>query len=257
MTTTTHRRHHRRHLRSRHRHDRRPALCPRRLGRRHPRPGRREVRQGRRRHRQPVRRPGFRPRRRRHLRGVGDRGARPLSPPRSPWKPASRRRTGQHRGHDVTGAVPGDHPRPVEQGHGSQRHRHLPRHQGLPARHDRRTASVASSTCRRCPRNAAAAYSARCPTRRPRPPSSASPRPSPARSPTPESRSTPSHRARSTPTSGSAPPTSQEAELAAGIPVGRIATTEEIAAVITFLSSEDASYLTGTTVDINGGSHMH
>src|SRR4051794_19621697 len=48
-----------------------------------------------------------------------------------------------------------------------------------------------------------------------------------------------------------------EAALAAGIPVGRTATTEEVAAVITFLSSEDASYLTGTTVDINGGSHMH
>lgn len=48
-----------------------------------------------------------------------------------------------------------------------------------------------------------------------------------------------------------------EAALAAGIPIGRTATTEEVAAVITFLSSEDASYLTGTTVDINGGSHMH
>lgn len=49
----------------------------------------------------------------------------------------------------------------------------------------------------------------------------------------------------------------QEAALAAAIPVGRTATTEEIAAVITFLSSKDASYLTGTTMDINGGSHMH
>ena len=49
----------------------------------------------------------------------------------------------------------------------------------------------------------------------------------------------------------------QEAKLAADIPVGRTATTEEIAAVITFLSSQDASYLTGTTVDINGGSHIH
>ena len=48
-----------------------------------------------------------------------------------------------------------------------------------------------------------------------------------------------------------------EAALAAGIPIGRTATTEEVAAVITFLSSDDASYLTGTTVDINGGSHMH
>ena len=49
----------------------------------------------------------------------------------------------------------------------------------------------------------------------------------------------------------------QEAKLAADIPVGRTATTEEIAAVITFLSSQDAAYLTGTTVDINGGSHIH
>jgi 2-hydroxycyclohexanecarboxyl-CoA dehydrogenase len=48
-----------------------------------------------------------------------------------------------------------------------------------------------------------------------------------------------------------------EAALAAGIPIGRTATTEEVAAVMTFLSSEDASYLTGTTVDINGGSHIH
>ena len=49
----------------------------------------------------------------------------------------------------------------------------------------------------------------------------------------------------------------QEAKLASDIPIGRVATTEEIAAVITFLSSKDASYLTGTTMDINGGSHMH
>jgi 2-hydroxycyclohexanecarboxyl-CoA dehydrogenase len=49
----------------------------------------------------------------------------------------------------------------------------------------------------------------------------------------------------------------QEAALAAAIPVGRTATTEEVAAVITFLSSADAGYLTGTTVDINGGSHIH
>ncbi len=48
-----------------------------------------------------------------------------------------------------------------------------------------------------------------------------------------------------------------EAALAASIPLGRVATTEEIAAVITFLSGEDAAYLTGATVDINGGSHMH
>ncbi|MHA7210126.1 SDR family NAD(P)-dependent oxidoreductase [Arthrobacter sp. MDT1-65] len=49
----------------------------------------------------------------------------------------------------------------------------------------------------------------------------------------------------------------QEAALARDIPLGRTATTEEVAAVITFLSSDDAAYLTGTTIDINGGSHLH
>lgn len=49
----------------------------------------------------------------------------------------------------------------------------------------------------------------------------------------------------------------QEAAIAADVPVGRTATTEEVAAAITFLASEDAAYLTGVTLDINGGSHMH
>ncbi|MET1035651.1 MAG: SDR family NAD(P)-dependent oxidoreductase [Arthrobacter sp.] len=48
-----------------------------------------------------------------------------------------------------------------------------------------------------------------------------------------------------------------EAAIARDIPLGRTATTDEVAAVITFLSSEDASYLTGSTLDINGGSHLH
>jgi NAD(P)-dependent dehydrogenase (short-subunit alcohol dehydrogenase family) len=48
-----------------------------------------------------------------------------------------------------------------------------------------------------------------------------------------------------------------EARIAADIPLGRTATTAEISGVIAFLSSDDASYLQGTNVDINGGSHMH
>lgn len=48
-----------------------------------------------------------------------------------------------------------------------------------------------------------------------------------------------------------------EAKIAADIPLGRIASTDEIAAVFLFLSSDDASYLQGTIIDINGGSHMH
>jgi 2-hydroxycyclohexanecarboxyl-CoA dehydrogenase len=49
----------------------------------------------------------------------------------------------------------------------------------------------------------------------------------------------------------------QEAPIAASIPLGRTATVEEVSGVIAFLSSDDASYLTGTTIDINGGSHLH
>lgn len=49
----------------------------------------------------------------------------------------------------------------------------------------------------------------------------------------------------------------QEAAIARDIPVGRTSTTEEVAAAITFLTSEESAYLTGVTLDINGGSHMH
>lgn len=48
-----------------------------------------------------------------------------------------------------------------------------------------------------------------------------------------------------------------ESAIMRAIPLGRAATTEEVAALVTFLSSEDASYLTGATFDINGGSHLH
>lgn len=48
-----------------------------------------------------------------------------------------------------------------------------------------------------------------------------------------------------------------EARIAADIPIGRVASTDEIAAVFAFLSSDEASYLQGTNIDINGASHMH
>lgn len=40
------------------------------------------------------------------------------------------------------------------------------------------------------------------------------------------------------------------------IPLGRPGETKEIASTIAFLASEEASYITGEDIDINGGSHM-
>jgi NAD(P)-dependent dehydrogenase (short-subunit alcohol dehydrogenase family) len=51
-------------------------------------------------------------------------------------------------------------------------------------------------------------------------------------------------------------PEDQAKKVIDGIPMGRPGETEEIAATIAFLSSEEASYITGEEIDINGGSHM-
>ena len=40
------------------------------------------------------------------------------------------------------------------------------------------------------------------------------------------------------------------------IPIGRIATVEEIAQVVTFLASDKASYITGQTTNVNGGMYF-
>lgn len=40
------------------------------------------------------------------------------------------------------------------------------------------------------------------------------------------------------------------------IPVGRLATPAEIARVVTFLATQDAAYITGANIAINGGQHM-
>ena len=41
------------------------------------------------------------------------------------------------------------------------------------------------------------------------------------------------------------------------IPVGRLGDTREIAALVGFLCSEDAAFITGANYSINGGHHMH
>ncbi|HJB10355.1 MAG TPA: SDR family oxidoreductase [Candidatus Brachybacterium merdavium] len=41
------------------------------------------------------------------------------------------------------------------------------------------------------------------------------------------------------------------------LPVGRVGTVEDVAGGIAFLLGRDGGYLTGVTLDINGGSHIH
>ncbi len=45
-------------------------------------------------------------------------------------------------------------------------------------------------------------------------------------------------------------------QIVATIPVGRLGTPEEIGKAVTYLASEDAGYVTGANLDINGGLYM-
>jgi 3-oxoacyl-[acyl-carrier protein] reductase len=44
--------------------------------------------------------------------------------------------------------------------------------------------------------------------------------------------------------------------MASGIPVGRAGKPEEIAATVSFLLSDDAAFITGQTIHVNGGSYL-
>lgn len=46
------------------------------------------------------------------------------------------------------------------------------------------------------------------------------------------------------------------AQLLAGVPAGRFGTAEEVASLVSFLLSEDASYMTGAVVTIDGGRNV-
>jgi 3-oxoacyl-[acyl-carrier protein] reductase len=46
------------------------------------------------------------------------------------------------------------------------------------------------------------------------------------------------------------------ADLAKQIPIGRLGLPREVAAAVAFFASRDSNYITGTTLDINGGNFM-
>ena len=52
------------------------------------------------------------------------------------------------------------------------------------------------------------------------------------------------------------PPTVLD-KIISGIPVGRLGDANEIARGVVFLTSENASFVTGSTMSINGGQHMY
>jgi len=48
----------------------------------------------------------------------------------------------------------------------------------------------------------------------------------------------------------------QKLRITQNIPMGRIGSAAEVAAAVKFLASDDASYITGAVIDVNGGMYM-
>ena len=51
-------------------------------------------------------------------------------------------------------------------------------------------------------------------------------------------------------------PDAQRDALLGKIPLGRLGQPDEIAATVAFLASKSAGYITGTTLNVNGGMYM-
>ena len=51
-------------------------------------------------------------------------------------------------------------------------------------------------------------------------------------------------------------PEAQKEALLSQIPLGRLGSAEEVAGTVAFLAGEEASYVTGTTLHVNGGMYM-
>jgi NAD(P)-dependent dehydrogenase (short-subunit alcohol dehydrogenase family) len=59
-----------------------------------------------------------------------------------------------------------------------------------------------------------------------------------------------------TPLFRSVNPAGNDGPMLASVPLGRLGTPDEIAAAVRFLVSEAAGYITGSVIDVNGGSRM-
>jgi acetoacetyl-CoA reductase len=52
------------------------------------------------------------------------------------------------------------------------------------------------------------------------------------------------------------PPEIMQQKILPQIPLGRLGEPSEIAALVAYLASDDAAFITGANIAINGGQHM-